>query len=71
MKAVRYSGVTAVAALAIVAAFFAWEAAFASLVGLRSHSWILWSRFYHGLEWSLPLQTAYQQWSTPLAACRT
>ena len=53
MKALRYSGATAVAMLAMLAAFLAWEAAFASLVGLQTHSWALWSRFYHGLEWSL------------------
>ena len=66
MKALRYSGVTAVAMVAMIAAFLAWEAAFASLVGLRTHSWALWSRFYHGLEWSLPIRTAYAQWSAPL-----
>jgi type IV secretion system protein VirD4 len=66
MKALRYSGATAVAMLALIAAFLAWEAAFASLVGLRTHSWTLWSRFYHGLEWSLPIRTAYAQWSAPL-----
>ncbi|HEY1865090.1 MAG TPA: type IV secretory system conjugative DNA transfer family protein [Roseiarcus sp.] len=66
MKPLRYSGVTAVAMLAIIAAFLAWEAAFASLVGLQTHSWALWSRFYHGLEWSLPIRTAYAQWSAPL-----
>jgi type IV secretion system protein VirD4 len=66
MKALRYAGVTAVAMLALIAAFIAWEAAFASIVGLRTHSWVLWSRFYHGLEWSLPVRTAYAQWSVPL-----
>jgi type IV secretion system protein VirD4 len=66
MKALRYSGAAAVALLALVAAFVAWEAAFASIVGLRTHSWTLWSRFYHGLEWSLPVRTAYSQWSVPL-----
>ena len=66
MKAVRYSGAAAVAALAAIAAFTAWEAAFASLVGLRTHSWTLWTRFFHGQEWALPVRTAYEQWSMPL-----
>ena len=66
MKAVRYSGAAAVAALAAIAAFIAWEAAFASLVGLRTHSWTLWTRFFHGQEWALPVRTAYEQWSMPL-----
>jgi type IV secretion system protein VirD4 len=66
MKALRYAGVTAVAILALLAAFIAWEAAFAAIVALRTHSWALWSRFYHGLEWSLPIRAAYAQWSSPL-----
>ena len=66
MKAVRYSGAAPVAALAAIAAFIAWEAAFASLVGLRTHSWTLWTRFFHGQEWALPVRTAYEQWSMPL-----
>jgi len=52
--------------IAFVATFLLWEAAYAALVAYQTHRSALWIRFAHGLELSLPAQSVFHEWETPL-----